>query len=96
MKYVMFVPSSISLLPILRFMLDEKFQWNASKFAIFYMYKNPKLLFPFFISEYSSLKWKMEKATLGFRIYKIWKILKRFAGTFRWAQTLKLGGVSPG
>ena len=35
---------------------------------------------------------KMEKATLGFRIYKIWQI-KRFAGTFRRAQTLKLGGV---
>ena len=35
----------------------------------------------------------MEKATLGFRIYKIWQILKRFAGTFRRAQTLKLGGV---
>ena len=35
----------------------------------------------------------MEKATLGFRIYKIWQILKRFAGTFRQAQTLKLGGV---
>ena len=35
----------------------------------------------------------MEKATLGFRIYKIWQILKRFAGTFCRAQTLKLGGV---
>ena len=35
----------------------------------------------------------MKKATLGFRIYKIWQILKRFAGTFRRAQTLKLGGV---
>ena len=30
-------------------MLDEKFQQNASKFAIFYIYENPKLLFPFFI-----------------------------------------------
>ena len=37
---------------------------------------------------------KMEKAILGFRIYKIWQILKCFAGTFRRAQTLKLGGVS--
>ena len=36
----------------------------------------------------------MEKAALGFCIYKIWQILKRFAGTFRQAQTLKLGGVS--
>ena len=35
----------------------------------------------------------MDKATLGFRIYKIWQILKHFAGTFRRAQTLKLGGV---
>ena len=37
---------------------------------------------------------KIEKATLGFRIYKIWQILKRFAGTFHQAQTLKLGGVA--
>ena len=36
----------------------------------------------------------MEKATLGFQIYKICQILKRFAGTFRRAQALKLGGVS--
>ena len=35
----------------------------------------------------------MEKATLDFRIYKIWQILKHFAGTFRRAQTLKSGGV---
>ena len=33
-------------------MLDEKFQRNASKFAIFYIYENPKLLFPFIISCY--------------------------------------------
>ena len=31
----------------------------------------------------------MEKATLGFRIYKIWQILKRFTENFRPAQTLK-------
>ena len=36
----------------------------------------------------------MEKATSGFHIYKTWQILKRFAGTFRRAQTLKLGGVT--
>ena len=36
----------------------------------------------------------MEKAALGFCIYKIWQILKRFAGTFRQTQTLKLGGVA--
>ena len=35
----------------------------------------------------------MEKATLGFRIFNIWQILKRFTGTFGQAQTLKLGGV---
>ena len=35
----------------------------------------------------------MEKATLAFLIYKIRQILKRCAGTFRRAQTLKLGGV---
>ena len=38
----------------------------------------------------------MEKATLGFCMYKLWQILKRFAGTFRRAQTLKLGGVLTG
>ena len=38
-----------------RFMLDEKFQQNASKFAIFYRYDNPKLLYPFFISCYFTL-----------------------------------------
>ena len=32
-----------------KFMLDEMFQQNASKFGIFYIYENPKLLFPFFI-----------------------------------------------
>ena len=35
----------------------------------------------------------MERATLGFRIYEIWQILERFAGTFHRAQTLKLAGV---
>ena len=36
----------------------------------------------------------MEKPTLGLRsIYEIWQILKRFAGTFHQAQTMKLGGV---
>ena len=34
-----------------------------------------------------------EKATLGFRIYKIWQILKRFGGAFHRTQTLKFGGV---
>ena len=31
---------------------------------------------------------------MGFRVYKIWQILKHFAGTFRQAQTLKLGEVN--
>ena len=30
-------------------MLDEMTQQNASKFAIFYEYENPKMLFPFII-----------------------------------------------
>ena len=38
-------------------------------------------------------KWKYI-ATLGFHIHKIWQILKCFAGTFRQAQILNLGGVS--
>ena len=41
-----------TILPISEFVLDEKFQRNTSKFAIFYIYENPKLLFPFFISCY--------------------------------------------
>ena len=39
----------ISLLRKKRFMLDEKFQWNALKFDILYIYEKPKLLFLFFI-----------------------------------------------
>ena len=41
-----------TLLPNSGFVLDEMFQPNASKFAIFYIYEKPKLLFPFFISCY--------------------------------------------
>ena len=37
------------------------------------------------------LKIRNEKTTLGFRIFKLWQILKRFAGTFHKALTLKLG-----
>ena len=67
-----------------------------------YIYKNPKLLCMFLISCYfifyreekSSTKWKTEKATLGFRIYKIWQILNCFAWIFRRAESLKLGGVT--
>ena len=92
------------------FVLDEKFQRNASKFAIFYIYVNPKLLFCLLfhatllfslmnalvyddIDQGSCTKCKTEKATSGFHMYKIWQILTRFAGIFRQAQTLKLGGV---
>ena len=50
-KYLnIFLKNNISLLPISGFVLEEKFQRNASKFGIFYIYENPKLLFPFFIS----------------------------------------------
>ena len=45
----------LSLLPISGFVLDEKFQQNASKFAIFDIYENPKLLFPFFIFHFMLL-----------------------------------------
>ena len=60
---------SFSLLIISKFVLDEMFQRNASKFAIFY-----------------KDIWKL-------KYMKIWQILKRFAGTFCRAQTLKLWGV---
>ena len=40
---------SAALLPILRFMLDEMFQRNASKFAIFYVgIRKPKVAFSVF------------------------------------------------
>ena len=38
--------TAITHFPILEFVIDEKFQQNASKFAIFYIYESPKLLFP--------------------------------------------------
>ena len=36
----------------------------------------------------------MEKATLGFHIYKIWQILKHFTGTFHQALTFIFRRVS--
>ena len=42
----------MELLTISGLVLDEKFKRNASKFEIFHIYENPKLLFPFFISCY--------------------------------------------
>ena len=60
--------------------------WTLKLYIYNYnIHENPKLFFPFFISN--------GKNNLGFRIYKIWQIWKRFAGTFHWAQTLKLWGV---
>ena len=47
------IPST--LLPISELVLVEKFQRNASKFAIFYTYENPMLLFLFFISCYFTI-----------------------------------------
>ena len=41
-----------SLLQISEFVLDKKLQQNASKFAIFYIFENPKVLFLLFISCY--------------------------------------------
>ena len=111
-----------TLLKISGFVLDQKFQRNASKFAIFYIYKKKtKLLFPFFISCYiifllmnalfyvdidkgihqvktkniKQHEMKNGKNQLLFFVYlyRIWQILKHFAGTFHRAQTLKLGGV---
>ena len=40
------------LIPISGFVLDKMFQRNASNFAIFYIFENSKLTFPFFISCY--------------------------------------------
>ena len=41
-----------SILPISEFVVNEKFQRNASKFAIFYISENPKLHFLLFILEF--------------------------------------------
>ena len=51
-RNVKYLPVRRSLFRKKRLMLDEKFQQNASKFTIFYIYENPKLLLPFFISCY--------------------------------------------
>ena len=42
-KKICVIFSHKSLLPISEFVLDEKFQRNTSKFAIFYIYENSKL-----------------------------------------------------
>ena len=47
-----FYVTHVPLLPISGFVLDKKFQRNASKFVISYTYENTKLIFPFFISCY--------------------------------------------
>ena len=62
-----------------RFMLDEMTQRNASKFAIFYEYENPKMLFPFIIlcNFIFSL---INVPYMCFHIPKIWQISKHFFG----------------
>ena len=61
---------------------------------VFCIYENPKLL-AFIRGKYRVAQNEKRKKQLWVfvYIYKIWKILKHFAGTFRRAQTLKLGGV---
>ena len=59
-------------------MLDEKFHQNASKFVIHRPWHSIG-------KKLSSMKWKMEKVTLGFDIHKICQILKHFTGTFHQA-----------
>ena len=114
-------PSTLSLLPILGFVLNEKFQRNASKFAIFYIHtryaKIQSYFFRisfrailFFLNECPSLCRHNPGHSLGEKIkvaqhekrkrqlwvfvyyikYGFWSV---FAGTFRRAQSLKLGGV---
>ena len=50
---IIFDPNS--LLPISGFVLDEKFQWNASKFAVFYMYEKWKAKVVFSIFHFGQL-----------------------------------------
>ena len=95
-KYVC-VLGSVPLLPNSGFVLDEKFQRNASKFAIFHVYKKAELLFPFFILCYSIFSPnKCQQLWVFVDTKYLWQILKCFAGTFRRAQILKLGGVPLG
>ena len=92
-------------------MLDEMFQQNALKFAIFLEYENPCSISSLFISCYLFFplmnaliyvninqgihQWKKNKVApnekqkkqLQVFIYKIWQILKGFAGTFHQAYT---------
>ena len=71
-----------SLLQISEFVLDKKFQWNASKFTIFHMYENPKLLFTFFIlcylEKYQVERNKKRKKQLWVFVYikhgKFWSV----------------------
>ena len=56
-----------------RFMLDEMFQRNASKFAIFYIYENPKLFFIscyiiYSLNECPGLCWHRPGHSLGGKI----------------------------
>ena len=63
------------------FGLDKKFQWNASKFAIFYMYENPK----FAISVW--MPWSMSIVDIDQDIHKgktqsysKWKTKQKISG----------------
>ena len=54
--------------------------WCVVKFAKFYIYKNPKLPFPFFISCLDLFfPYECPGLCRHFCIYKIWQILKRFS-----------------
>ena len=93
-----YIPLTISsLLTISRFLPDEKFQRNDSKFAILLEYENPySFFFSFFISSYFIFSPNNECPGLcqhRFHIPKVWQILKHFAGIFHRAQTLKLRRV---
>ena len=105
---------TLPLLSISGFVLNEKFQRNTSKFAIFYIgIRKPKVAFSVFhfVLFYFFPSWvprsmstltrafireknkvalneKLKKQLWVFvYLYKIWQILKRFAGTFCRAQT---------
>ena len=77
------------LFPISGFVLNKKFQWNASKFDIFHIgVGKSKVTFHLLLH-----------ATLCFSlcplsIYKMWQILKRFVGIFCQTQTMELEGVT--
>ena len=65
-----------------RFMHDEMSQRNSLKFAIFYIYENPKLSTQtraFIREKIKQHEMKNEKKYTSFRIPKIWQILKHIS-----------------